>query len=191
MDDIERTWHENAHGQGLYVLSFFESAGKVSKVFERKARQLFEEHGIADVEPETYYHYDELAPAFYGVVDEIGPKSMMEGGRQMGRDIPWPDGIETIHEGLATLDDIHQEASPAIVDGEVVDVDHPAGGYTYERLDDRSARVGIRERYPSPPVMAEGVFLGIADDLQPSEATGDIEATDAARTERKAWTLTW
>jgi hypothetical protein len=191
MNDIERNWHPKATGRGMYVLSFFESAGEVSPVFERKAREMFEEQGLTDIDPEEYYPIDDIAPAFYSVVDDIGDKTMRQGGRQMGRDVPWPDGVEEPHDGLQTIDAIHQEASPARENGRTLDVDRPAGGYTYERRDDAAARVGITERYPYPPVMAEGVFLGIVDGLHDGVVSVEAEPTDPTHDERRAWTLSW
>jgi hypothetical protein len=190
MADLEQNWHPQAHGQGLYVLSFYESAGRVSPVFERKAREVFEDHGLEDVAEDEFYLYDILAPAFYDVVDTIGEKTMYEGGKQMGRDIPWPDGVETAQDGLETLDAIHQQATGARENGETVDIDRPAGGYTYEKTGDKSARVGITEKYPNPPIMAEGVFVGIVDGLT-SAASVDIEETEPDRSERRAWTIDW
>jgi hypothetical protein len=191
MEDIEQNWHRHAHGQGLYVLSFYESAGKVSPIFERRAREIFEEHGLDDIQEDEFYHYDRVAPAFYDVVDNIGQKTMREGGRQMGRDVPWPDGVETVHDGLQTIDAIHQQASPAIHNGNETDVDRPAGGYTYDRRGQTAAHVGITKQYPNPPIMAEGVFLGIVDSLSADGTSVTIDSTETNRDERRAWELSW
>lgn len=191
MEEIEQNWHEHAHGQGLYILSFYESAGKVSPVFERKAREVFEDHGLTDIEEEEFYHYDRVAPAFYDVVNKIGEKTMREGGRQMGRDVPWPEGVETPHDGLEMIDAIHQQAGPAITDGETLDIDRPSGGYSYEETGPTAAHVGITERYPNPPVMAEGVFLGIVDGLADGGVSVSIEETDPTHDERHAWEISW
>lgn len=182
-----RNWHENAHGQGMYVLSFFESAGDVSPVFERKARDIFADYGLEDIDPEQHYHYDKIAPAFHAVVENAGEKTMRQGGKQMGLDIPWPDGVDDVHDALAALDDIHTQATSA-PDG--AGVTRPAGGYTYEREGDRSARVGITTRYPNPEPMVLGVYTGIADSMA-ADAFPEFERVDAEDGERAAWLLSW
>jgi len=184
----ERNWHENAHGKGMYVLSFFESAGEVSPVFERKARDIFEDYGLADIDAEEYYHYDRVAPAFEAVVENAGEKTMREGGKQMGIDIPWPDAVDSIHDALGTLDDIHQQATAAPDEP----VSRPAGGYTYEKTGERSARVGVTERYPNPNPnpMVRGVYAGIVTSFA-GDGYAELESVTPNADERDAWRLTW
>jgi hypothetical protein len=182
----DRNWHPNAHGQGMYVLSFFDSAGEVSPVFERKARDIFDDYGLEDVEPDKLYSYDKIAPAFEAVVENAGEKTMFSGGKQMGIDIPWPDDVADVHDALAALDAIHQQATGAPDEP----VDRPAGGYTYERVGPREARVGVTERYPNPESMVRGVYTGIVDSFS-DDAYVELTETTPNSDERAAWTLSW
>lgn len=183
-DDI----HQYTQGQGLYLLSFFESAGEVSPVFEKKARELFSEYGLEDVEPEEFYPGHKISDAFFDVVEDVGDKTMKKGGEQMGRDVPWPPGTEGPHAGLQTIDAIHQEAARATEDAPD-DLERPAGGYTYEKIDDTAAHVGVTPNYPYPPVMAEGVFVGIVEGLGADSA----QISDAAPQgeEKHGWEISW
>jgi hypothetical protein len=183
-DDI----HQYTQGQGLYLLSFFESAGEVSPVFEKKARELFSEYGLEDVEPEEFYPGDKISDAFFDVVNDVGDKTMQKGGKQMGLDVPWPEGVDDPHAGLQTIDAVHQEAART-TDDAPADLERPAGGYTYEQTGDTSAHVGITENYPYPSVMAEGVFLGIVNGLGASSAT--ITDDTPKGDEKSAWEISW
>lgn len=182
----ERNWHANAHGQGMYVLSFFDSAGEVSPVFERKARDIFADYGLEDVDPDEYYHYDKIAPAFEAVVENAGEKTMRQGGKQMGLDIPWPDDVTSIHDALASLDDIHKVATKAPDER----ASAPAGGYTYEKLGPREARVGVTERYPNPEALVLGVYEGIVQTFS-DEGVATFDDAAPRSGERSAWTLSW
>lgn len=180
--------HRHARGHGLYLLSLFESAGAVSPIFESEVRELFAEHGLEDVTPEETYPVERIAAAFEAVVEEMGETPMRKGGRHMGRDVPWPAGVETPHDGLATIDGVHQDASSLSPDSPS-EIARPCGEYTYQRVDERTARVGITGRYPYPTVMAEGVFLGIVDDL------GGVDPRTSQVPPRgreiAAWEITW
>lgn len=180
--------HQHTEGQGLYVLSFFDSAGEVSPVFEKKARELFSEYNLEDVQPNEFYSGAKISDAFFDVVNEVGEKTMRQGGVQMGKDVPWPDGVDTPHEGLTTINAVHQEAARS-TGTEPGNIEYPAGQYTYEQTGPSAARVGITENYPYPEVMAEGVFVGIVDGLGGSSP--DIESADARDNEISAWSIEW
>lgn len=175
-------------GQGLYIISFFESVGAVSSVFEDRAREMFAEHGLASVDQDSYYPGERISDAFFDVVDEVGERTMRQGGVQMGKDIPWPDGVDTPKQGLATINAVHQEAARPTSDAPP-DLEYPAGQYTYEEVDETTARVGITKRYPFPEVMAEGVFVGIVEGL--GDAVANIEDADTPGEQKKVWTLSW
>jgi hypothetical protein len=149
---------------------------------------LFGEYGLEDVAEDEYYDGARISDAFFDVVDEVGEKTMEKGGEQMGRDVPWPPEVDGPHDGLAAIDEIHRAAArekPGAPSG----LDRPMGGYTYERIGDRSARVGIRENYPYPTVMARGVFAGIVDGLGGGNAT--LSEEPAGDGEIAAWTVEW
>lgn len=187
MSDNEKQYTE---AQGLYLQSFFESAGEVSPVFEKKARELFGEYGLDTVQSDEYYPGDDVSNAFFDVVNNVGEKTMREGGIQMGQDVPWPEGVDSPHAGLQTINAVHQEAVRVATDApEDVNLAHPGGRYTYDRTGARSAHVGVTERYPYPNVMAEGVFLGIVKGH--GADSPDISETTPTAEEQTAWEIEW
>jgi hypothetical protein len=82
-----------------------ESAGEVSPVFERKMRDLFEEHGIEDPSPDEWYSAENFVSAVNEAAEQIGDKTVLEAGVQMGRDVPQPEEVDGPKDALAIVDD--------------------------------------------------------------------------------------
>lgn len=180
--------HQYTEGRGLYLISFFESAGAVSAVFEKKARELFEEYGLENVEPDEFYPGDDISDAFADVVEDVGARTMRQGGEQMGADVPFPPEVDSPQAGLQTIDAVHQEAARA-TDDAPADLERPAGRYTCEVTGETSVHVGITENYPFPEIMAEGVFVGIVEDLGGTSAR--ISEDTPRGEEKTAWEISW
>ncbi len=181
-EDIPET-----EGQGLYLLSFIQSAGEVSPVFERKAKNLLEEHGLKNVEEEGYYDMDDILTAFDDVVDEVGENTMRQGGEQMGVDAPLPPEVDSPHAALEFADVIYKEAHRF---AESVGEDDTLA-YTYEKRGSQSAHVGITDTYPYPEVMGEGAFPGFVKNVLGENTRVQMTETDPNANERRAWTLEW
>jgi hypothetical protein len=172
----------DAEVDGEYVVAFVESAGKVSPVFERKVRRILESH-VDEIDPSTWYRTGDLETAYQEIHEEIGPKTMEEGGKEVGKAIPWPDGVESVVDGLQTLNDVHKSVyrnSPE---------EFPAGKYTLDVHGNGSVRVGITPGYQYTPAFARGVFRGIVTDLGGSSA--NFDQVDARPEEAAAWELEW
>jgi hypothetical protein len=173
---------------GRYVNSMVESTGKVSPVFRRKMEELLEEYGISDPDPEAWYNAASFAEAVDRVADEIGNKTVSEAGKQMGEDVPKPPDVESPHDVLEQMHDQHYKSYRNVERGSI-------GGYTYERIDDTTVRLGVTEGFPYPMGIARGATIGIAADI-----TGNTVSTESVPTkptgpdkspEMEAYELSW
>ncbi|MFW6436544.1 MAG: hypothetical protein ACOCYZ_02805 [Halococcoides sp.] len=186
-------WHPDAEGKGQYLLSFLESCEDVLPSLRRRTKDVLADHGIEDIDPESYYPIDEIAASFENIVDSIGETTMRRGGEQMGLDIPFPSTVDDPHAALESLNDLHQQACrlPPGTNATGSRASDPAGRYEYERIDETTARVAITDRYPFPAPMAEGVAKGVVNRFGDSNSYVRIEAVDTNPSERAAWKVSW
>ncbi|WP_267161566.1 hypothetical protein [Halovenus salina] len=178
------SYDTESEADGRYVVAFVESAGEVSPVFQRKVNDIFEKH-LPHVDAEAWYRTEDVVLAFSEVRDEIGSKTMMQGGTESAKAIPWPDSVSTLSDALTALIDLHRDAYRNS------NQTNPAGNYTFEKLDNRAARVGILEGFPYGPGFAEGVFKQVAADFGPADARPTLDEANPNTDESHAWELTW
>jgi hypothetical protein len=169
---------------GRYLVAFVESAGKVSPVFERKVREIFEEH-MQPVETGEWYQTDNVAAAFDEIQETIGSNTMREGGAEGAKAVPWPDEISSIEGALEFLQQAHRDAYRNS------EMENPAGNYTFEAVGDRTLRVGITEGFPAPQGWAEGVFNYVAKEFGPDRANVRLTEKTPRDDEAAAWELFW
>lgn len=182
--------HKHGESDGRYILSFFESAGAVSPVFKRRAEELFSEYGVADVEAGEYYPTDSVVEAFQTVVDEIGSETMLQGGKQMGQAVPFPEDVTGPHEALQFMDVAHADANRPSADAPDW-VERPGGGYTYERLGDQAARFGITDDFAFPQELGRGGAVGAVQQFLDRPQQVSVEEVSARDGESVAWELNW
>lgn len=173
----------NSEVQGRYPLATVESAGEVSPVFERKARELFSEH-LDELDAEQWYSTGDVVAAYHDLRDEVGEATMRQGGIEAGQAIPWPDEITSPMDAFGALTEMHQDAFRNSSQ------EFPAGRYTFEPSGDREARVGISKAYPFTEPHAEGVFVGITKSLGGGSAPS-VEAVDPVDEEAAAFVVSW
>lgn len=186
MSNTEREvgYDPEAENIGKYILSFIESTGKVSSVFERKVREIFEEQ-LGELRADEWYRVEDVATAFETVDDEIGSKTMEEGGREAALEIPFPDDLGGIDEVMEFTQEAHRDSyrkSPQL---------NPGGNYTFEREGDRTARVGITVGFPTGPGFGKGVLGQLIRDFGPPDATPQFETIDTRDHEKAAWEVSW
>lgn len=174
----------DAEATGKYMVAFIESAGKVSPVFERKVREIFEDH-LGTLEEDSWYRNANVEKAFDEVLEEVGEKTMIEGGVESGKAIDWPDEVETVMDGFSVWNSFHEAAYRNS------DLDFPAGKYTVEQLGDREVRVGITEGYNLSAEFAKGCSKGIVQELSTGSNRARLEDTDPRSEEQAAWILEW
>ncbi|MFB6175751.1 MAG: hypothetical protein ABEI99_01155, partial [Halobaculum sp.] len=95
-------YDENSEVLGRYPLATVQSAGNVSPVFERKARELFSEH-LGELDPETWYSTEDTVSAYHDLNDEVGEATMRQGGKESAKAVEWPDEVDTPMKGLGAL----------------------------------------------------------------------------------------
>lgn len=169
---------------GEYLVAFVESAGEVSPIFERKVREIFEQH-MSPVQSDEWYQTEKVARALEEVDSEIGPKTMREGGAESVTAVPWPDDVASVAEAAEFLQEAHREAYRNS------DMENPAGNYTFEQIRGRKARVGVTLGFPSPPAWAEGVFRHLPKEFGPEDATPQLTEKTPEEDEAAAWELVW
>jgi hypothetical protein len=170
---------------GRYIVSMVESAGEVSPVFERKIRDLLGDHGISDPDADQWYSATDFAAAVNEAATAIGDKTVLEAGVQMGKDVPQPPVVEGPKDALQHVDDAQRAAYRNSDDPA------PAGGYTYETVDDRTARVGVTEAWPYPREIAEGSLKGIVKSTADGAAVVSVSETVAEPGEAFAFEVSW
>jgi hypothetical protein len=170
---------------GRYILAFVESTGDVSPVFERKTRKIFAENGIAieDVDEESWEDALNYVDTMHAIEDEVGEKTLHQAGVEQGKNVPWPDDVSSVMDGLQFLSEADEAAHRA-----------PSGNYRGQyivsRVDESTARVGIREESPYPETDIEGVLEGAVNDLAGS-STATVTTVDPDSGERLAFELSW
>lgn len=174
----------DSEADGRYVVAFVESAGEVSPVFQRKVTDMFEKH-LPSLDADEWYRTEDVVLAFNEVNEEIGSKTMEQGGVESARAIPWPDSVSTLSDALDLLIKQHRDAYRNSSQK------NPGGNYTVEVRDDSSARVGILEGFPYGSAFARGVFKQVAGEFSPAGAQPTLEPVEPDADESHAWELTW
>lgn len=168
--------------EGRYPIATIKSAGEVSPVFERKARKLFEEH-LGELSENQWYRTEDVVNAYHSLVNQVGDKSMREGGKESAKAVQWPENVDSPMDGLAALAEMHKQAYRNS------DQEYPAGRYTFEKINQTTAHVGITEDYPLPSSNAKGVFIGVVQSL--SGTTPNVAEITPKDNERKGFEIKW
>lgn len=170
---------------GRYIVSMATSAGEVSPVFERKIRDLLEEYGIDDPDPEQWYSADSFTSAVSEAAEEIGSSTILEAGKQMGQDVPQPESVSGPKDALKRVNEAHQAAYQNASER------YPAGQYRYEELDSNEVKMSVTDNWPYPPEIAEGSLLGITQSTAPNASRVEVETTEPASDEVAAYIVRW
>lgn len=174
----------DAEATGHYMVAFVESAGKVSPVFERKVREIFEDN-LGELEAGRWYRNEAITNAFEEILTQVGEQTMREGGIESGKAIQWEDDVDTVMDGLERWNDKHEAAYRNS------DLRFPAGKYTVEDAGSRTARLGITDGYNLSAAFAKGCSVGIARDLGSNDHAVTTEDVAPRADEQAAWTLDW
>ena len=166
---------------GRYLIAFVKSTGQVSEVFEQRTRSLFEDE-LGQLDPEAWYSLETVAELYEGVRDDVGPRTMRQGGVATGEALPF----DTDTNIAAATDQLNEEHKRSFRESTE---EHPAGRYLYESTGDRSARVGVSEAYPFPESFVEGVFEAFIRRHGPVDASPNLQSTTAGPEERFVWTV--
>jgi hypothetical protein len=164
---------------GQFVQAFLMSAGDVSPVFERKAREYLEDNGIEDVSADDWYPYDQFANAMNDIEEEVGRMTSKEAGRKMVEIIEEMSDLKSIEKavelGKKHTRQAYQNYSPERV-----------GQMRYESLKNGHHRVAYHGGWEYPEGFTRGIFRGHAQATRGLESA-DIEPTDTRPDETYAY----
>lgn len=91
-----------------HVEAFLESFGEVSPVFQRKASNHFEEHGIDPYGDQEWVRQESVRSAVAALAEDAGSATMYEAGKSVGGNIPTEASEPTAL--LQTLNETHKAA---------------------------------------------------------------------------------
>jgi hypothetical protein len=134
---------------GAYVTAFVTSAGRVSPVFEKKARETLEDRGITDPDPESWYDNVQFGEALREIVEKAGEKTVEEAGKEM---VNITDPIleqDSVPAGLEVLTSQHAEIHKN-------HTTEKAGVLTYEEESGSRYRVSAVGGYEYPASLVKG-----------------------------------
>lgn len=170
-----------------YVQAFVESAGQVSPVFERKARDILADNGLNDLDGEDWLPLDSFTDGLAEIEAEVGDKTLTMGGVEMATSNDMPDSVSTISDALVNLNTSHQNAHR---NGSASDW----GSYGCQQLQERRFRMSCSDTYPYPHVMTKGVFKGVVEEFADGNVSmtiRQVEDSDLGFDEGCAYDITW
>lgn len=168
---------------GANVVAFLASAGEVSPVFEKKARETFNNYGISDPDESAWYDNEDFTDALFEIVDKAGEKAVQQAGRETTRvndEILAQDNAE---DGLAVLSEQHE----AVHKNFSVE---SAGRVVYEEVEPNSYRVSGTGGYKYPEALLRGASKEtVVQTVNPGQVR--IEDEDTEGDEVVAFVLRW
>jgi hypothetical protein len=169
---------------GAYVAAFVRSAGEVSPVFEKKAKETLEDSGITDPDAESWYDNEQFGDALASIVNKAGERTVEQAGREMVKITEEIVEQDSVTAGLevftAQHDAIHDEPGAAT-----------AGVVTYEQQSESRYRIAVEgDGYEYPPSLTRGAAVEtVRQTGGPNNLT--VEAVDPSGDERFAFEVSW
>jgi hypothetical protein len=135
------------------------SALEAMKIAPDRAVRIFAERGITQPDRTTWYPIESVLGAYRDIQKQIGPNTMQAVGRNIPKNAEFPPGLTTVEQALKSLDVAYRmnHRGPGDI-----------GGYHYESMGARSARVTCDNPYPCP--MDTGLVEAIAERFKPKDA---------------------
>ena len=119
---------------GGNILSMLAAMGP----FRKRGEQILEEHGIRDVDVETWYPLPAYVQSLRTIGQKMGPNTLLQIGKQIPHHVPLPPGLDTFEKVLASF-------------GIAFDMNHRGvtpGSITYDLQSERSADITTGTPYP-------------------------------------------
>jgi hypothetical protein len=150
---------------GKFVAGFLASAGEVSSVFERKARNILESNGISEVDPDEWYSADKFSNSMHQIEDEVGEKTSEQAGVKMIEVIDELSNLESMERAVELAQEQqkmnYQNYTPETV-----------GQLRYEELNSGNIRIGYWGGWDYPEAFTRGILKGFA---QATESRSSVE----------------
>lgn len=150
---------------GQTVLSMIEGVSRFSEEYRRRVRDALAENGVDDPTPGEWYPQQAWLDAFGVLAEDLEPHLLDRIGEQIPDAADWPSGIETVEDGLRSIDEAYQR-------------NHRGGDIGYYRLTaaaDRSGEVTCNNPYPCP--FDRGIIRSVARTFAPVEGFVFVEET--------------
>lgn len=151
---------------GQVVLAVVEEAmGKFSETYRNRALEALGEEGIEDPAADEWYPQQAWLNAFETIADDLEPHVIDRLGEQIPSVADWPTGIETVPDGLRSINTAYQRNHRG---GEI-------GYYRFERTDEQAGGVSCHTPYPCP--FDRGLVRGVTKQYAPLDAFVFVEET--------------
>jgi hypothetical protein len=139
---------------GEAVLAVVEGMGR----FKSLAYEILADHGIRNPLPGQWYSQQSWLDAFQDISRRLGPASLLQIGKMIPQSARWPEGLEDIHQALASIDTAYHMNHRG---GEI-------GTYHYEKTGARTGRMVCRNPFPCD--FDQGIVLGVARRFCPADS---------------------
>jgi hypothetical protein len=157
---------EDVEVNGQTVLAVVEGAmGKFSDSYQQRAISALAEEGIEDPTPGQWYSQQAWLNAFERIAADLEPHVLDRIGEQIPSVADWPNDIDTVPEGLRSINDAYQRNHRG---GEI-------GSYQFQLTDERTGTVTCHNPYPCP--FDRGLIRGVAQEYAPIDGFVFIEET--------------
>jgi hypothetical protein len=163
---------------GAAVLSVIEGMSRCSDLdlmesFRKMAIRMLTKHGIVEPQKDKWYLQQAWLDAFKEISEEIGPATLKMIGEKIPDTALWPSDIETIHEGLASIDVAYHMNHRG---GEI-------GHYIYSSTGKKSGKMVCNNPYPCDFDL--GIIKATARRFSPKGITAVVGHDDAGPCRKK------
>lgn len=126
---------------------------------QSRALRILAENGISPLKTDVWYPMPALLKSFQLIFEKIGPSTVRTIGRKIPDSAHFPPDIDTLEKGLRSIDlayRMNHRGRGAI------------GGYRFELVDKRSARMACDNPYPCD--LDVGLIEAIGDRFRPKDS---------------------
>lgn len=145
-----KQYDQGVEVRGETMQSFVEG---IPSAFEDRAERILEQNGVRNPQPGEWYPQEAWLGAFEDVAERVGESTLTNIGRSIPANAEWPPGIETVVEGLESIDDAYQMNHRG---GEI-------GEYRVEEIDETTARIYCDNPYAC--AFDEGIVQATAEEF--------------------------
>lgn len=142
-----------------------EGMGRFTDAYRERAVAALAEEGVTDPTPGEWYPQQAWLNAFETIADQLQPHVLDRLGEQLPGIADWPDGFETVPDGLRSIDEAYRRNHRG---GEI-------GHYRFEQTEDRAGELTCHTPYPCP--FDRGIARAVATRYAPVDAFVFIEET--------------
>ena len=156
------SFDSRAEVKGVEVTSIVQAADHLSTVFGERIEEICAAHGLASVQPESWYALQSYLDVIRTVAEQVGEKAVFYIGKQLPELTEWPSGVETVVEGMESISGAYETVHRG---GDV-------GYYRVESVGDGELR--LRCKNPYPCALDRGVIRGTGEQFSPPTAYVDL-----------------